>query len=77
MTNRLDKDKFLTILRNEGLSAAITALHKEKNELELDTFEGPEGYQPALFELVREYCDFSRELWDTALTAPAKGSASS
>lgn len=60
----LDKEKYFRILREEGLPAALTALHHEKELLEYATFEGENGYQPELFAKVQEYCTFSRELWN-------------
>ncbi len=60
----LDKTKYLEIAKNESLSAAITALHHELWELENECFEGREGWNPELYELLKEYRDFSMELWD-------------
>jgi hypothetical protein len=72
----LDKAKYWEILRTQGLSAAISELHREKEQLEFATFESEAGYRPELFQLVQEYCDFSRELWDSALNAPDSSSVS-
>lgn len=69
---KLDKEKYLTILRNEGLNAAITALHKDKNEWEVATFEGEAGYQREMWDALAEFRDFSRELWDRAMENDGK-----
>ena len=59
-----DKQKYLRILENEGLNAALTTLHKDMWTLEFETFEGQKGYQPQLFEDLKLWRDFSLELWD-------------
>ena len=64
---KLDKQKYLAIAKNEGLPAAITALHHDKEKLEFQTFEGPTGYQRALWDYLEEVRQFSRELWDQVL----------
>ena len=61
---KLEREKYLQILKNEGLSSALTALHAESRELEFATFEGQEGYQPELWKELEEVRKFSRELWD-------------
>jgi len=66
-TRPIDKEKYFRILKSQGLSAALTELHREKEQLEYVTFEGEKGYRPELFGKLQEYCAFSRELWDTAL----------
>jgi hypothetical protein len=55
------------MVKTHGLSAAISALHQEKEQLEYATFEGEKGYDPELWKVVQEYCDFSRALWDKAM----------
>ncbi len=66
----IDKDKYFRIQRSEGLSAAITALHEDTEVLEVETFEGRSGWQPELFEYLKEVREFSRELWDIQLNSP-------
>ncbi len=61
----LDKERYFQILRTNGLHAALTELHREKEQLEFVTFEGEKGYRPELFQKIEEYCEFSRELWNT------------
>jgi len=63
----VDKQKYLTILEAEGLSAALTALHRDTDGLELESFEGREGYQPQMFKDLNDVRVFSRSLWDLAL----------
>ena len=64
---KLDREKYLAILKKDGLHAAITALHEDARELEFATFEGQEGYQPELWKQLEEVRSFSRELWDNVL----------
>jgi hypothetical protein len=63
---RFDKEKYLAILRAEGLSAALTALHQDTEPLEFETFEGRQGWQPEAWDDLTEIRQFSRELWDLA-----------
>jgi len=67
---KLDKEKYIQILKTQGLSAAITTLHRDSDVLELETFEGQKGYQPEMYEDLKGIRDFSRELWNIALTDP-------
>ena len=60
----LDREKYLEIARTEGLPAAITTLHLDSEKLERETFEGQEGWQPALYEYSKQVREFSRELWN-------------
>ncbi len=66
-TFQLDREKYLGILRDEGVQAALTALHKDTNLWEIETFEGEKGYQPQMFQDLIEVRRFSRELWDISL----------
>ncbi|MBL7714078.1 MAG: hypothetical protein JNL01_01340 [Bdellovibrionales bacterium] len=63
----LNRDYYIRLAKEKGVSYAITELHHEKEKLEHATFEGDKGYRPELFERVQEYAAFSRELWDIAL----------
>ncbi|MBY0472529.1 hypothetical protein K2X30_15295 [bacterium] len=67
---KLDKQKYLTILKTQGLPAAITALHHDKEKLEFETFEGQKGYQRALWDYQEEVREFSRQLWDHGTENP-------
>ena len=60
----LNKEKYLRILQTEGLNAAVTQLHQDMWALEFVCFEGVKGYQPQIFEDLKEYRKFSVELWD-------------
>ena len=60
----LDREKYIEIRRTQGLSAALTELHRDKEQLEFATFEGEKGYQPEVWKVVQEACDLSRELWN-------------
>jgi hypothetical protein len=62
--SRLDRDKYISILKSEGLSSAITSLHHDMWELEKECFEGRAGWQPELFADIQKFREFSIELWD-------------
>lgn len=59
-----NKEKYLKIYETEGESAAITALHHDMKEIEFNCFESAKGWQPDLYEQLKEYRAFSLELWD-------------
>jgi hypothetical protein len=69
MTNdpKIDRAKYLEILKSEGLPAALTALHRDSEVLEFETFEGPGGYKPEMYAFLEEVRTFSRELWRVSL----------
>ncbi len=60
---QLDREKYLVIARASGVNAALTALHRDVNEVEIDMFEGPKGYQPKVIPHLAEIRAFSEELW--------------
>jgi hypothetical protein len=63
-----DREKYLTILKTNGLSAALTALHRDAEVMEFETFEGRDGYVQAKYDYLESVRTFSRELWRTSLT---------
>lgn len=65
---KLDRQKYVNILKDEGLPSAITALHHDKEKMEQVTFEGNEGYQRRYWEHLEQYRQFSRELWALTYT---------
>lgn len=67
-----DRAKYVSILQSEGLSAALTVLHQDIEQLEYETFEGQGGWKPELFDKLKAIRDFSRELWDIQLNSPEK-----
>lgn len=62
-----DRDKYIRILKSEGVNAALTALHRDTTEFEHTAFEGEKGYQPEMWSELHDVRDFSRELWEMAL----------
>lgn len=62
----LDRDKYLKILKIEGLAAAITALHRDTERVEFEAFEGRQGYRPEVIQYLESVREFSRELWRTS-----------
>ncbi len=61
---KLDREKYLRILKTSGYSAALTQLHLDKNVMEIQTFEGKEGYQRDMWDFLQDVRDFSLELWN-------------
>jgi hypothetical protein len=64
---KIDRAKYLDILKSEGLSAALTALHRDAERIEFEAFEGPGGYNPDLNAHLEEIRTFSRQLWRVSL----------
>jgi hypothetical protein len=64
---QLDRAKYLEILSSEGLSAALTALHRDTERLEFESFEGRDGWDPELYQYLEQVRAFSRELWRVSL----------
>jgi hypothetical protein len=64
---QFDKEKYLRILRSEGITAALTTLHKDTTGWEYQSFEGEKGYQPEMWKSLDTVREFSRELWEIAL----------
>lgn len=63
-----DRDKYLRMAQSEGFDAALTQLHKDTIVWELDSFEGPQGWNPEQWRILQDDVrSFSRELWEMAL----------
>ena len=62
-----DKEKYIKIMRTEGVTQALTALHHDTNQWEYQSFEGQNGYQPEMNQALNQVREFSRELWQLAL----------
>lgn len=62
-----DRQKYLHILQDQGLPAALTALHHDLREWEFQAFEGDKGWQPDMWRDLEDVRSFSRELWDLGL----------
>lgn len=60
----LNQEKYLAILKAQGVDAAVSELHRDMWALEDATFEGVEGFQEKLWNVLTEYRKFSSELWD-------------
>ncbi len=63
---KIDKEKYLRIVKSSGFQAALTELHRDQSVYEFQTFEGEKGYQPEMWKDLGEMREFQRELWDTA-----------
>jgi hypothetical protein len=59
-----DREKYIRVLKSEGIHTALTRLHHDLNQWEFLTFEGEAGYSPELWEQLKMVRNFSRELWD-------------
>lgn len=64
---KLDRVKYIEIVNTEGLSSALTALHRDSERMEFETFEGRDGYKADLYAYLDEVRTFSRELWRVSL----------
>lgn len=64
---KLDRQKYIEILKSEGLSAALTALHRDSERMEFESFEGRDGYRADLYAYLEEVRSFSRELWRVSM----------
>jgi hypothetical protein len=62
-----DKEKYIRIVKSEGISAALTILHKDIYNWEYQSFEGDKGYQPQMWKDLHGVREFSRELWELSL----------
>lgn len=69
------REKYLAVLESEGLSAALTCLHRDIEEIEFQAFDGTEGWKPELFEKLKSIRELSRELWNIQLHSPEKAAA--
>lgn len=65
---QFDREKYMKILKLEGTSAVVTALQHDMHEIEFECFEGSQGWQPDLYQEIKKYRDFSREVWDLRMT---------
>ncbi len=70
---KLDREKYIQIMRTQGLSAAITTLHQDTEGWEFRTFEGESGFQPEMWKDLEEVRNFSRELWNMAMNEAPSG----
>lgn len=66
-TLHFDKEKYLQIMRSSGVNEAITLLHLDIKNWEVEAFEGEEGYQADMIQDLMDVRTFSRELWEVAL----------
>jgi hypothetical protein len=64
---KIDREKYISIMRADGIDAALTRLHKDKEDWEFTTFEGNKGYQREGWDDLFKIREFSRELWDISL----------
>lgn len=61
------KEKYLELVKTDGLQNAVNQLHHDLWQLEQNCFDSPDGYQPELWKQLNELRLFSRELWDLKL----------
>lgn len=58
-----DREKYIEIARTQGVHEAITQLHHEMISIEFESFEGPKGYQPDMWESIKAFRALSIDLW--------------
>lgn len=61
------KQKYLDLVKSEGLQIAVNTLHHDLWLLEQECFDSPDGYQADMWQHLNELRLFSRELWDLKL----------
>ena len=71
MSFSFDREPYLEIARTQSVQAALTALHKDMTIWEIESFEGPAGWQPDMWKKLHAVRDFQRELWEMALRNPS------
>jgi hypothetical protein len=64
---RIDRQKYLDLLKTQGVNAALTQLHLDVRDWEYEAFEGEQGWQPKMWQELEGVRGFSRELWEIAL----------
>lgn len=65
---QFDREKYIQIMRTQGIQEALTALHLDTERWEVQTFEGDAGYQPEMWKDLLAIREFSRELWNLSAT---------
>jgi hypothetical protein len=64
---KFEKEKYVQLMKSQGISSTLTQLQKDTSEWEYQAFEGEKGYQPEMWNELQKVREFSRELWDLAL----------
>jgi len=64
------REKYLKIVKIEGLDKAISTLHNYLNTVETHVFDG--GFSQDRFEELQTLRELSRELWDLRLVETSK-----
>jgi hypothetical protein len=67
----LDRERYLALAKTQGVEVALTALHREIATLEVESFEGQEGWRPDLWQQLEAARVFQRELWSMELADPS------
>lgn len=62
-----DLEFYRQLTKTDGAAVALTQLHHDLAQWELEAFEGEQGYQPELWKKLHEVRDLSRELWEMDL----------
>ncbi len=61
------KDKYLSLFQTDGAPVALTQLQTDIARWEHEAFEGPQGYQPDLWQSLDEPRALARKIWNLAL----------
>jgi len=67
-----ERDKYLQIVKTQGLTTAVSTLHHDLWETEYRCFESQTGYDPVIWKQLNEMRQFSRELWDMKFKTNSK-----
>lgn len=65
------REKYLNMVKSQGVDSAISALHRELVSLEGHVFDG--GYSKERFARTQALRDLSRELYTLKLTEASRG----
>jgi hypothetical protein len=60
-------EPYRQLMKTESAAVALTQLHHDLAQWELEAFEGEKGYQPDLWKDLHAVRALSRELWEQHL----------
>jgi hypothetical protein len=70
-------ETYLELAKTKGYAAALSALHRQIEIWEVQTFEGRQGWDPDAWKKLHEIRDFHRSLYSAAIEKEAKYTPSS
>jgi hypothetical protein len=60
----LNREKYLEVMRREGLARALTLLQQDLSDMEWESFDSHLGYRPEAWESMKAFREFSQYLWN-------------